>query len=54
MLVFVYIFLVCGGNFQYRLNVKIHVQVLFTVTSQLYVHIDVELYIHAFIHFTFT
>ena len=42
----------CGGGdfFQYRLNVKIHVQVDFTIASQFYVHVNVELFIHALIH----
>ena len=44
-------FLVCGDGdfFQYRLNVKKHVQVHFTIAPQFYVHINVELYIRAFI-----
>ena len=44
--------MVCGSGyfFQYRLNVKIHVQVHFTVASQFYVHVNVELYMHAFMH----
>ena len=38
--------LVCGGDFfQYRFNVKIHVEVHFTVASQFYVHINAELYV---------
>ena len=37
-------------NFQSRFNVKIHVQVLFTIASQFYVHLNVELYVHALIH----
>ena len=43
MLVFV------GDFFQYRFNVKMHVQVRFTIASQFYVQINVELYIHAFV-----
>ena len=39
-----------GDFFQYRSNVKIHVQVHFTVASQFYVHINVELYIRDSIH----
>ena len=36
----------CEGDFsQYRLNVKILVQVHFITASQFYVHINVELYI---------
>ena len=49
MLVFVYIFLVCGGDFSVsRKRKKIHVQVHLTIASQFYVRINVELYIHAF------
>ena len=36
--------------FQSRLDVKIHVQVHFTIASQFYVRINVEIYIHAFKH----
>ena len=36
--------------FQSGLDVKIHVQVHFTIASQFYVRIKVEIYIHAFIH----
>ena len=45
ILVFVCIHaVVCGGGdfFQYRLNVKLHVHVHFTVASQFYVHINEE------------
>ena len=35
---------------QYRSTQKLHVQVYFNNASQFYVHINVELYIHAFIH----
>ena len=52
MLVFVHIFLVCGGGFfQYCVNVKIHVQVRFTVASQFYFHIKVDLFIRDLTHF---
>ena len=33
------------------LNVKIYLQIHFTVASQFYVYVNVELYLHAFIHF---
>ena len=33
-------------NSQYRFNVKIHVQVHFTIASQFYVNVNVEFYIH--------
>ena len=49
MLVFVYIFCRVVVIFQYRLNVKIHVQVHFTVASHFYINVNVELYIHSFI-----
>ena len=49
MLVFVFIFWCVVVTFQYRVNVKKHVQVNFTVASQFYIHINVDLYIHAFI-----
>ena len=45
MLVFVYMV------YTHFLYVKIHVQVHFTVASQFYVYINVELNIHAFVHF---
>ena len=46
------LFFVCDF-FQFPFNVKIHVQLHYTVASQFYVHVNVELFIHAFIHFTF-
>ena len=37
---------VCGSDFfQYRFNVKLHVEVHFTVASQFYVHLNAELYV---------
>ena len=35
---------------QSLLNVKIHVQIHFTVVSQFYVHINMELYVNAFMY----
>ena len=32
-------------------NVKIHVQVHFTIASQLYIRVDVGLSLHVFMHF---
>ena len=34
--------------FQSRFNVKIHVQVHFTIASQFYVHVNVKLHMHVF------
>ena len=50
-LVFVYmVWCVAVVIFQSRLNIKIHVQVHFAVASQLYVHMNVEKEINAFLH----
>ena len=39
-----------GDFLQSRFNVKIHVQVNFVIASQFYVRVDVEFYMHVFIH----
>ena len=44
MLVFIYIIF----------KRKIHMQVHFTVASQFHVYVDMELYVHVFMHHTFT
>ena len=40
----------CLFLYTYFLNVKIHVQVHFTVASQFYVYVNVKLYIDVFLH----
>ena len=39
-----------GVFFQSAFNVKTHVQVHFTIASQFYVYVDVEIFLHVFMH----
>ena len=40
----------CSFLYTCFLNVKMHVQVHFTVASQFYVYVNVDLYVHTFMH----
>ena len=47
-----YIYIIGSGGvfFQSGFNVKTHVQVHFTIASQFYVRVDVEIFLHVFMH----